>query len=200
MLTGWYRPAIILRRGMAVKTRPSGRWRDTGCHPSGDRRRQVCGFLEPREVLAMVRLLLTSVAMLKRLAAVGLASLLLLGLMVTATHSQALDPAAASALATSLRMLADPAQRGPLIATDPAAAAIDKQVQSLAGSALAQEVYGLAAEVFADLARNSGGDPKRMAEALEQAKSDPAGFAAMLRPETLQRLRELSTKISDAPR
>ena len=148
----------------------------------------------------MVRLLLTSVAMLKRLAAIGLASLLLLVFMVASVHSQALDPAAASALATTLRMLADPAQRSQLIATDPTAAAIDKQVQSLAGSGLAQEVYGLAAEVFADLARNSGGDPKRMAEALEQAKSDPAGFAAMLRPETLQRLRELSTKISDAQR
>ena len=45
----------------------------------------------------MVRLLLTCVAMLKRLAAVGLASLLLLVLMVTATHSQALDPAALAA-------------------------------------------------------------------------------------------------------
>jgi hypothetical protein len=148
----------------------------------------------------MVRLLLTSIAMIKRLAAAGLTSLLLLALSATAAHPQALDPAAASALAATLRMLADPAQRGQIIASDPAAAAIDKQVQGIAGSALAQEVYGLAAEVFADLARNSGGDPKRMVEALEQAKSDPAGFAAMLRPETLQRLRELSTKISDSQR
>jgi hypothetical protein len=156
-------------------------------------------FSVHREVLPMVRLLLTSVVMIKRLAAAGL-SLLLLALSATVAHPQALDPAAASALATTLRMLADPAQRGHIIASDPAAAAIDKQVQGMAGSALAQEVYGLAAEVFADLARNSGGDPKRMTEALEQAKSDPAGFAAMLRPETLQRLRELSTKISDSQR
>ena len=157
-------------------------------------------FLEDLEVLVMVRLLLNSAVMLKRLAAAGIASLLLLVVMVTAAHSQALDPAAASALAATLRMLADPAQRGQVIATDPAAAAIDKQVQGIAGSALAQEVYVLAADVFADLARNSGGDPKRMVEALEQAKSDPAGFAAMLRPETLQKLRDLSTKISDTQR
>ena len=148
----------------------------------------------------MVRLLLTSAVMIKRLATAGLTALLLLALSATAAHPQALDPAAASALATTLRMLADPAQRSHIIASDPAAAAIDEQVQGMAGSALAQEVYGLAAEVFADLARNSGGDPKRMTEALEQAKSDPAGFAAMLRPETLQRLRELSTKISDSQR
>ena len=148
----------------------------------------------------MVRLLLVLVAMITRLAAVGLASLLLLALTATPTHSQALDPASADALAATLRMLADPSSRGQIIATDPAAAEIDKQVQGMAGSALAQEVYGLAAEIFTDLARNSGGDPKRMNEALDRAKSDPAGFAAMLRPETLQRLRELSTKISDAKR
>lgn len=146
----------------------------------------------------MVRLLLIPVAMIKRLATAGLATLLLLALTATSAHPQTLDPESANALATTLRMLADPASRGQILATDPAAAAIDKQVQGMAGAALAQEVYGLAAEVFADLARNSGGDPKRMNDALERAKSDPAGFAAMLRPETLQRLRELSTKISDA--
>ena len=65
---------------------------------------------------------------------------------------------------------------------------------------LAQEVYGLAAEVFADLARSTGGDPRQLSAALDRAKSDPAGFAAMLRPETLDRLRALATRISDAQR
>lgn len=115
--------------------------------------------------------------------------------------AQALDPAAAEALATTLRMLADPAVRAEVLASDPAAAAIDRQVQGMAGSPqLVQEVYGLAAEVFADLARSTGGDARRLREALDRAKSDPAAFAAMLRPETLERLRALATKISDAPR
>jgi hypothetical protein len=115
--------------------------------------------------------------------------------------AQALDPAAAEALATTLRMLADPAARAQVLASDPAAAAIDRQVQGMAGSPhLVQEVYGLAAEVFADLARSTGGDARRLSEALDRAKSDPAAFAAMLRPETLERLRALATKISDAPR
>ena len=39
-----------------------------------------------------------------------------------------------------------------------------------------------------------------MGEALERAKSDPAGFAALLNPETLRRLRDLSLTISDAKR
>jgi hypothetical protein len=149
----------------------------------------------------MVRLLLVQEAMIKRLA-IGLLTLLsLLTLSATRLPAQALDPAAAAALATTLRMLADPAARGQILATDPAAAAIDRQVQGMAGSSqLAQEVYGLAADVFSDLARSSGGDPRLLSEALERAKSDPAGFAAMLRPETLERLRALATKISDAQR
>lgn len=139
--------------------------------------------------------------MIKRAATALLIALSALASAATPLPAQTLDPAAAAALATTLRMLADPASRGQILATDPAAAAVDKQVQGMAGSSqLAQEVYGLAAEVFADLARSSGGDPRRLSEALERAKSDPAGFAAMLRPETLERLRELATKISDAQR
>jgi hypothetical protein len=138
--------------------------------------------------------------MVKRLGT-GLLVLALLAPCGTPPAAQALDPAAAEALAATLRMLADPAARAEVLASDPAAAAIDRQVQGMAGSPqLVQEVYGLAAEVFADLARSTGGDARRLSEALDRAKSDPAAFAAMLRPETLERLRALATKISDAPR
>ena len=139
--------------------------------------------------------------MMRRLAtALGLALSLLVPFPAP-LPAQTLDPAAAEALATTLRLLADPAARGQILANDPAAAAIDKQVQGMAGSSqLAQEVYGLAVEVFADLARNTDGDPRRLSEALDRAKSDPAAFAALLRPETLERLRALATRISDAQR
>ena len=149
----------------------------------------------------MVRLLLTPVLMIRRLGTVLLIAIALLPQSATSAAAQTLDPAAAAALATTLRALADPVARGQLLAADPAAAAIDRQVQGLAGSSqLAQEVYDLAAEVFADLARGAGGDPRRLAEALDRAQSDPAGFAAMLRPETLERLRALATRISDTQR
>jgi hypothetical protein len=140
--------------------------------------------------------------MIKRLASALLIALSLLALPAGTLSAQALDPAAAEALAATLRMLADPAARGQILATDPAAAAIDRQVQGMAGgsSQLAQEVYGLAAEVFADLARSTGGDPRQLSAALDRARSDPAGFAALLRPETLDRLRALAIRMSDAPR
>ena len=130
-----------------------------------------------------------------------LAALLLVMLLVTAgpVRGQGLDPASADALAATLRMLMDPAGRGPVIAGDPRAAEVDRQVQSMAGSQqLVQEVYGLAAEVFADLTRGSGGNAQKMIEALERARTDPAAFAAMLSPQTLDHLRALSIKISDA--
>jgi hypothetical protein len=109
--------------------------------------------------------------MIKRLAIALLAALSLLVLPAPSLSAQTLDPAAAEALAATLRMLADPAARGQILA-----------------------------EVFADLARSTGGDPRQLSAALDRAKSDPAGFAAMLRPETLDRLRALATRISDAQR
>lgn len=174
---------------------------DTGCQPTARERRarsRISAFFA-RAVL--VRLLLFRDGMISRLAAAVLTGFLVLACSATATHPQALDPASADALAATLRMLADPATRGRIIAADPTAAEVDRQVQGMAGSsALAQEVYGLAADVFADLARNSNGDPRAMTEALDRAKTDPAGFAAMLRPETLEKLRALSSKISDVQR
>lgn len=114
---------------------------------------------------------------------------------------QALDPASAEALAATLRLLQDPALRAPALAAEPKAAASDRQLRALAGSEqLTQELYELAAEIFGELTRASGGDGRRMTEALEQATRDPAGFAAMLSPRTRERLRALSIRISDQPR
>lgn len=115
--------------------------------------------------------------------------------------AQRLDPASAEALAATLRMLQDPAQRGAAIAKDPKAAAIDSQMRGMmGGDKHMAEFYELAAQIFEDLTRGSGGDPQKMRQALEQGQSDPAGFGAMLSPRTLERLRELTGKVSDRPR
>ncbi len=131
-------------------------------------------------------------------------TLLVLALLLgsaMALDAQTPDPASQEALAATLRLLRDPALRGPAISGSPQAAGIDSQLQSLTGSPqLTQEVYELAAEIFNDLARNSGGDAGRMSRALEDARRDPAAFAAMLSPATLQKLREIAVKISDRSR
>ena len=115
-----------------------------------------------------------------------------------AASAQALDPTSAAALAETLRILGDPAARS---AGGAGAKGVESQVQSLAGSPEAtQEVYTLAGQVFADLVKSTGGDTGKLLEALQRAQSDPSSLTEALSPATLQRLRELSTKISDQKR
>ena len=131
------------------------------------------------------------------------AALLALAVTLGATgvHAQSLDPASAAARLSTLRMLEDPSARGSAIAGDPNVAAVDRQVQALAASPeLQQEFYSVAAEVFNDLTRNSGGDVGKMTETLQRAKTDPAAFAALLSPSTLDRIRALAVKLSDQRR
>ena len=137
---------------------------------------------------------------LRKIALIGMALAVLLG-APGPLRAQALDPASQEALSATLKMLMDPALRSPEIAKNQQATAIDKQVQSMmGGEQLQQEFYALAAQIFQELTSNSGGDVNKMNEALERAKGDPAAFAALLSPATLQRLRELSIKISDQRR
>jgi len=115
--------------------------------------------------------------------------------------AQTLDPTAQEALAATLRMLRDPALRAPAVAGNSKAAAIDAEVQSITGSPeLAQEFYDLAARIFEELTKSSDGDTNKMREALESGAKDPAAFASLLSPATLDRLRALAVKISDRSR
>ena len=115
--------------------------------------------------------------------------------------AQKLDPAAQDALDKTLQILLDPQARSGDLAKNSQGAAVDQQVRALAGSdALAQELYAVAGDVLRELAQVSGGDPQKMLQAVDRARTDPAGFAAMLSPATLQRLRDLSVKISDTKR
>ena len=112
--------------------------------------------------------------------------------------AQSLDPAATEALATTLKTLMSPSQRSAAVAGSPQATAIDQQVRSLTGSeALTEEFYALALDVFSDLTQAAGGDITKMSEMLERGKSDPAGMVAMLSPQTQERLRQFSAKLSD---
>jgi len=56
------------------------------------------------------------------------------------------------------------------------------------------------ADVFQELTQGLGGDPAKMTEALARGSTDPSGLAAALSPRTLERLRQLSIKISDQRR
>jgi len=138
-------------------------------------------------------------AMTTRLLALTLLAFTLAGGVAGA---QTLDPASQEALDVVLRLLQDPAPRGGAIASSPDGAAADRQLRGLAGNdpALMQQIYDLAGAIFEELARGSGGDANAMTQALTRGQSDPAAFASMLSPRTLERLRALSIKLSDQPR
>ena len=115
--------------------------------------------------------------------------------------AQALDPSSQDALNRTLQILLDPSARAGELAKSSPGTALDQQVRALAGSdALAQELYAVAGQVLTELVQNTGGDAQKMLQAVERAKTDPAGFAAMLSPATQQRLRDLSVKLSDRKR
>jgi hypothetical protein len=117
------------------------------------------------------------------------------------TGAQPLDPRSQDALGQTLQILLDPNARAAEVAKNPQGASVDQQVRALTGSeALTQEFYAVAGQVLSELTQNSGGDAQKMLQAVERAKADPAGFAAMLSPATQQRLRDLAVKLSDQKR
>jgi len=118
------------------------------------------------------------------------------------TGAQPLDPRSQDALGQTLQIMLDPnARAAELAKNNPQGATVDQQVRALTGSdALTQEFYAVAGQVLTELTQNSGGDAQKMLQAVERAKADPAGFAAMLSPATQQRLRELAVKLSDQKR
>jgi hypothetical protein len=139
-----------------------------------------------------------SLALRRLVRLVGPAMLALLLAQAAPLGAQSLDPAASEALATTLKTLMSPSQRSAAISGSPEATTIDQQVRSLTGSeALTEEFYALALDVFSDLTQATGGDITKMSQMLDRGKSDPAGLVAMLSPQTQERLRQFSVKISD---
>ena len=119
----------------------------------------------------------------------------------TPAAAQGLDPGSSDALNAVLQMLTDPAQRGAAIAADPGARAADSRIRALAGSeTLMGDFYGLAAQIFDELTRASGGDLAKLRDMLARAQSDSAAFVALLSPATLARLQDLATRMSDQRR
>jgi len=115
--------------------------------------------------------------------------------------AQPLDRSAQDALNQTLQILLDPNARAAELAKNPQGLSVDQQVRALTGSdALTQEFYAVAGQVLSELTQNSGGDAQKMLQAVERAKSDPTGFAAMLSPQTQARLRDLAVRLSDKKR
>jgi predicted amidohydrolase len=131
--------------------------------------------------------------------ALGLAAFLAVAWACAAPAAgQALDPASATALSATLRLLQDPAQRDAAIAGNPQAAAADRQIQGMLRTPeLRDEFFALAGAIFSEMVQRSGGDVTKMVQALSAGQADPAGFVASLSPQTAERLRAFASKVSD---
>ena len=72
----------------------------------------------------------------------------------------------------------------------------DQKLRDLAGSqATSENIYSLAAEIFADLIIRTQGDPDTMLQLLQEAQQNPEAFAYQLTDEQKRRLSELAKQI-----
>ena len=112
-----------------------------------------------------------------------------------------LDAYDQEALQKTQELLKNSVERNQAIQKDDKAKAVDKHVQQMFGgdAQATDDIYKLAAELFADLAKDSKGDPEAMKKFLEEFHRDPAAFAKQWTPEQLHRLKELSNKVKVAP-
>jgi len=112
-------------------------------------------------------------------------------------NSAAVDTATAKALQQTQALLTNPAERQKAVKTTPDAKRVDDAVNEMAGGKpVSNDVYSLAADVFANMVKQSNGDPVKMQEALEKFQKDPASFANGWTPEQKKKLRDLAGKLT----
>jgi hypothetical protein len=106
----------------------------------------------------------------------------LLGLVGSlSAHAEELDSASLEALTRTQALLQDKGQRGEALKNNQQGQALDAQLSSLVGTGADKEaIYAIAAEVFAQLVQETGGDAAKMNQILEEAQRNPEEFAKRL--------------------
>lgn len=128
--------------------------------------------------------------------ALGVVILATLALQATVVRAETLDAATMKALEEAQSVLTNPNKRKEAIKESPDAKKADDFLNGVAGTPEnAQEIYDIAAQVAAGLAKQAGGDPSKMEKILQKAQSDPEGFANTLAPADRARIKELAGKI-----
>jgi len=112
-----------------------------------------------------------------------------------------LDDASTSALLQTQKMLQDPALRNKAIGESSSAQTVDAQVKSLTGNPQAtEELYKISGAVLEDLVKETGGDPVKMMQIMNQAASDPKGFfASHISDANKASIHDMSTQIENSP-
>ncbi len=99
--------------------------------------------------------------------------------------AEELDKASQEALEKTVEVLKDPKKQKD-----------NKKLDSLGLSAAQKkEVYGLSAEIFEQIVKETGGDATKMKKILEDAMKDPESFAKRWTPEQKAKLKGLSSEV-----
>lgn len=123
-------------------------------------------------------------------------SLIILSLFVwvcaSADNGRGLDPASEQALRETQLMLKNPTERQ----KTQGAQNVQRQLEAMGASAQDQEeIYGLAADVMADVTRQANGDPEKMMQILSEAQKNPQAFGIKLTPAQRQKLQDIAKKL-----
>ncbi|MBX7231913.1 MAG: hypothetical protein K1X29_07480 [Bdellovibrionales bacterium] len=119
-------------------------------------------------------------------------------LSTSAFTQEGLDKYNEQALQQTQELLRNQKERDAAIQKDSKAKASDAMVKEMFGGdpKAVDGAYNLAAEVFAQVVRESNGDAKKMQELMEKFKRDPATFVNKWSPEQKSKLKELAEKIN----
>lgn len=111
-------------------------------------------------------------------------------------QQQGLNTSSQEALIQTQQLLNNKTERENKIASDPLAVQADAFTKKLMGDAqLTDEVYALAAEVFAIVVQNADGDVNKIHQAVDMYSRNPASFADKWTPEQKAKLKKLSDKL-----
>lgn len=124
---------------------------------------------------------------------------LLLILLLWSPHifAEGIDGHDQEALQQTQQLMKDKKAREAAIAGDDKAEKADDFLKKIVGgdAKMTEEVYALAAEIFATVVQESGGDAAKMQEKLAEFARNPASFAAKWTPEQKARLKQLAEKL-----
>ena len=111
--------------------------------------------------------------------------------------STPLDASSSKALSQTEDLLNNSDARNKAIQGNSQAEAADSFVKKVTGgnAQTSNEVYGLAADVFANIVKDAHGDPKKTQEEINLFEKDPSAFAAKWTPEQRAKLKALSQRL-----
>ena len=108
------------------------------------------------------------------------------------------DPASDIALRKTQEMLTQPGLRQQALQADPRAKAMDSAAKAAVGDDNMADVYSLASDLMGTLAEESGGDPVRMMELLQEAQKNPELLEKKFTPEQRAKIKAISQRLPAA--